>query len=216
MCDSKVTSKTHVQGMLTSINEETENDPEEEEGSHTTDDCEVNESEKKRREKERNKKMPEMSKLSSNESLYNQRSVIEMITKALLRIKELVVKLLKHVVFNSDVLHIIRPFIYVALVAKHGKRSWYPIWISLAIDLFIIFLVFLKLIGPQKLRTIERRDLTRRNIISLLKYLLRDPIFDNFTLKIIKKVFVFCRIPNFLFGILLSILNYQRYYTYIA
>jgi hypothetical protein len=52
-------------------------------------------------------------------------------------------------------------------------------------DLLIIFLVFLKLIGAEKLRSIERRDLTRRNIMSLLKYLIKDPIYERFTLKVI-------------------------------
>lgn len=125
-------------------------------------------------------------------------------------------KTIAGIAFNSDILHIIRPFVYIFLVMKHGKKSWIPIQISLAMDLLIIFLVFLKLIGAQKLRTIERRDLTRRNIISLLKYLIRDPIYENFTLKVLQKIFGFLRIPNALFGILLSILNYYRYYTYIA
>lgn len=68
---------------------------------------------------------------------------------------------------------------------KHGKKSWIPIQVSLAMDLLIIFLVFLKLIGAEKLRSIERRDLTRRNIMSLLKYLIKDPIYERFTLKVI-------------------------------
>ena len=56
-------------------------------------------------------------------------------------------KKIVNIVFNSDVLHILRPFVYVYLVMKHGKKSWYPIQVSLAMDLLIIFLVFLKLIG---------------------------------------------------------------------
>lgn len=119
-------------------------------------------------------------------------------------------------IFNSDILHILRPVVYVYLVMLHGKKSWIPIKVSLAIDLLVILLVFFKLIGAEKLRSIERRDLTRRNIISLLKYLIRDPIFETFTLKVINKIFRVCRIPESLFGILLSVLNYYRYYTYIA
>ena len=130
-------------------------------------------------------------------------------------LKFLVGKLLS-ILLNSDILHIIRPVVYVFLVMKHGKKSWIPIKISFAMDIIIIFLVFLKLIGAQKLRSIERRDLTRRNITSLLKYLIRDPIFENFTLKVLLKIFSITRIPEALFGILLSILNYYRYYTYIA
>ena len=119
-------------------------------------------------------------------------------------------------VFNSDILHIIRPVIYLYLVMKHGKKSWIPVKVSFAIDLVIIFLVFLKLIGSEKLRSIERRDLTRRNIYSLLKYLLRDPIYETFTLKVLQKLFSILRLPDTLFGLLMSILNYYRYYVYIA
>lgn len=120
------------------------------------------------------------------------------------------------VILNSDVLHIVRPLVYVCLVMKHGKKSWVPIQISLAIDLLIIMLVVLRLLGSEKLRHIERRDMTWRNIMSLAKYLIRDPIFENYTLPAIQRVFQFLRIPNALFGIVLSILNYYRYYTYIA
>jgi hypothetical protein len=99
---------------------------------------------------------------------------------------------------------------------KHGKNSWVPIQVSLAMDAFIIFLVFMKLMGSQKLRSIERRDLTRRNVASLLKYLLRDPIYEKFTLRVLHKIFKLFRIPEALFGVLLSVLNYYRYYIYIA
>ena len=117
---------------------------------------------------------------------------------------------------NSDVLNILRPMVYVFLVMKHGKNSWVPIQVSLAMDAFIIFLVFMKLMGSQKLRSIERRDLTRRNVASLLKYLLRDPIYEKFTLRVLHKIFKLFRIPEALFGVLLSVLNYYRYYIYIA
>ena len=89
------------------------------------------------------------------------------------------------IIFDSEILHIIRPFIYVYLVMKHGKKSWIPLQVSFALDAFIIFLVGCKLFGKEKLRNIERRDLIRRSMWSLVMYLIRDPIFDSFTLKII-------------------------------
>lgn len=119
-------------------------------------------------------------------------------------------------VFNSDVLQIVRPLIYVCLVLKHGKKSWLPIKVSFAIDLLIVFLVLLRLLGSEKLRHIERRDMNWRNYMAMAKYLIRDPIFENYTLVAIKRVFRFLRIPNAVYGIVLSILNYYRYYTYIA
>ena len=121
-------------------------------------------------------------------------------------------------VLDPEVLHIIRPFVYVLLVSgmKNGRHSWFPIKVSLALDGLTILMVVLKLVGKQKLRTIERRDLTSRNWMSLLKYLLRDPIFETFTLRLLMKIFHTLRIPQALFGIVLSILNYYRYYIYIA
>ena len=118
--------------------------------------------------------------------------------------------------FDSEILHIIRPFVYVFLVMKNGRQSWLPFQVSLAMDLLIIVLVFLKLIGAERLRTIEKRDLTRRSMWSLLKYLIRDPVYEGFTLPFIRRIFGMLRIPESLFGIVLSILNYYRYYTYIA
>jgi hypothetical protein len=73
-------------------------------------------------------------------------TIKDQIKFALLLLKAIIKKFFK-IVFNSDILHIIRPVVYVYLVMKHGKKSWVPIKVSLAMDLLIIFLVFLKLIG---------------------------------------------------------------------
>ena len=99
---------------------------------------------------------------------------------------------------------------------RHGKRSWVPIWISLGMDIFVILLVLYRLSKQDNLRHIERRDLTRRNMMSLAKYLIRDPVFENYTLVALKRICSLLRIPATLYGILLSILNYYRYYTYVA
>lgn len=96
-------------------------------------------------------------------------------------IYKMIVKILG-LIFNNDILHIIRPFIYLYGVMKYGKQSWRPIAWSFSIDVLTWFLVFLKLIGSSKLRTIERRDLRQRVRMSMLKYLLRDPIFEQYTL----------------------------------
>ena len=121
---------------------------------------------------------------NKNSPKTNQNKVMQ----ALALLKRLIGKILG-IVFNSDVLHIIRPLVYVCLVMKHGKKSWEPIKVSFAIDLLIILLVMLRLLGSEKLRHIERRDLTWRNIMALAKYLVRDPIFENYTLPAIHRVF---------------------------
>lgn len=154
---------------------------------------------------------PESTARSKEDTKQTKNKVLQV----LVMLKKLALKLFG-IVFNSDVLHIVRPLVYVCLVMRHGKRSWIPIQVSLAIDLFIICLVAIRLLGSEKLRHIERRDLAWRNYMALAKYLIRDPIFENYTLVAIQRVFRFLRIPNFLYGIVLSILNYYRYYTYIA
>ena len=126
------------------------------------------------------------------------------------------IKKLLNLLLNPDILNIISPFIYVYLVIKYGKKSWTPVQVSLAIDAFTAFLVGLRLIGSQKLRSIEKRDLIQRCRLNFLKYLIRDPIFSEFTLSIIKSLFRILRLPTYLLGLLLSILNYYRYYTYIS
>ena len=119
-------------------------------------------------------------------------------------------------VLNNDIIYIFRPAIYIFLVMKHGKKSWVPIYLTLAIDTFIAFLTFLKLIGAQKLKTIERNDIRRKYLLSLLKYFLRDPIFDTFTVRLIKRIFKLFKIPVALYEIIYNILSWWRYYSYIA
>ena len=121
-----------------------------------------------------------------------------------------------NVVLNNDILYIFRPAIYIYLVMKHGKKSWVPIYLTLALDTFIAFLTFLKLIGAQKLKTIERNDIKRKFMLSMLKYLLRDPIFEKFTVKIIRRLFKMMKIPMQLYEIVYNILSCWRYYSYIA
>ena len=120
------------------------------------------------------------------------------------------------ILFNCDILNIIRPVIYLYFVMKKGRNSWVPIYVSAAMDLLIIFLIEVKLYRSDKLRSIERRDLAQLIKSIIVKYLLRDPIFETFTLPFLQRVFKIFRIPQWLFGIVLSILNYYKYYTYIA
>ncbi len=68
----------------------------------------------------------------------------------------------------------------------------------------------------ERLRSIERQELTKRIKDSLLKYLIRDPIYENFTKKLLEKVFLTLRISPKLLSLLFSLLNYFRYYAYIA
>ena len=133
-----------------------------------------------------------------------------------LRLLHRIARKIVGIIFNSEILTILRPVVYLFFVMKHGNHSWLPIQASFAMDIVIIGLVLLKLQNNDKLRSIERKDLTNRSFWALVLYLLRDPIYENFTLKVLTKLFRLCRIPLIIQGILLSILNYQRYYSFIA
>ena len=133
-----------------------------------------------------------------------------------IQILRIMISKIINAVLNNDILYIFRPAIYIYLVMKHGKKSWVPIYLTLALDSFIAFLTFLKLIGAQKLKTIERNDMKRKFMLGLVKYFLRDPIFEKFTVKIIRRLFKFMKIPMALYDIVYNILSCWRYYSYIA
>mmetsp|Transcript_32027 Transcript_32027/g.42450 ORF Transcript_32027/g.42450 Transcript_32027/m.42450 type:complete len:82 (+) Transcript_32027:1022-1267(+) len=66
------------------------------------------------------------------------------------------------------------------------------------------------------LRNIEVREITRRCYLSLLKYLVRDPIFTAYTKPLIVKLLTKVRIPSTIIAYLFAYINYYRYYTYIS
>ena len=81
---------------------------------------------------------------------------------------------------------------------RHGKKSWLPIQVSLAIDLFSICLVLTKLLGKAKVEKIVRRDMKMRMYMAMAKYLLRDPIYEGYTEPLLKRVLSLLRIPSFI------------------
>lgn len=101
-------------------------------------------------------------------------------------------------VITSDVLEILRPLVYVFLVMRHGKKSWIPIQVSLAIDIFSTCLVLIKLFGKDKMEKIGRRDMKMRMYMAMAKYLLRDPIYESYTEPLLKRVLSILRIPSFI------------------
>jgi hypothetical protein len=65
-----------------------------------------------------------------------------------------------------------------------------------------------------KLKQVEKKEIVMRIRELLLKYLLRDPIFERFTKVFLEKLFM--KISPRFFGILMSIISYFKYYSYIA
>ena len=66
------------------------------------------------------------------------------------------------------------------------------------------------------LRNIEVQEITRRCYLTLLKYLVRDPVFSVYTKPFIERVLRRVRIPHTAIALLFAFINYYRYYTYIS
>lgn len=119
---------------------------------------------------------------------------------------------------------------------KYDKKSYTPVKVAAVMDALSILVSFYRLSkansslssksqGPPsmvgsspsfRLRSIEKRELHKRIRFMLLKYLIRDPIYEQFTKKILEKIFLTLKMPPKLLGLLFSLLNYFRYYTYTA
>ena len=122
----------------------------------------------------------------------------------------------------DDLLHILRPFVYVFSVLKHGQQSYKPIKISFMMDLVASLVSLLRLVKASqnvkgsRLRESEKREIMRRIWSNMVKYLVRDPIFENFTKAILVKVFSTLRVSPKLYNIFFALIAYFRYYTYIS
>ena len=135
--------------------------------------------------------------------------------------------LFNHRYHLDDIIAIIRPFLYVYAIVRCGTKSYTPIKLSLLLDVVSTLVSISRLVqsaeakgqpsGDQrKLRQVERRHLMRRIWTSLLVYLIRDPIFQDYTQPAALKVFTALRISPRILGLLLAIVSYYRYYAYIA
>ena len=123
--------------------------------------------------------------------------------------------------YLDDLLFIIRPAVYVGQLMIHGRKSYVPIKTALYLDITAILLSIYRLYksanskkkGPagERLSRIERQQIVKRIYEALLKYLIRDPIFDAYTKVYMGKVFTALHISPRLLNFLISIIHYFRY-----
>lgn len=112
-------------------------------------------------------------------------------------------------------LGICRPVISLALIWKHGRESTVPLKVSLGLDLIIAVIGLWRLQGSQ-LKQFEKNEIKQRIQMAFLKYLIRQPVFETHTKVILTKLFKVLRISDKVLSLLLSVLNYFKYYAYIA
>ena len=111
-------------------------------------------------------------------------------------------------------LHIIQPIVRLGAMGLFGTRSWKPFLVSLAIDCSSH-----SLHGSLRLMTeTERREMMRRRM-SLLLYLLRSPLYDQKSKRIIVTILKFAKDNIPLLGtmakaVLHNLSEYQDMYFY--
>uniref|UniRef100_A0A7I4FDP0 Peroxisomal membrane protein PEX16 n=1 Tax=Physcomitrium patens TaxID=3218 RepID=A0A7I4FDP0_PHYPA len=98
----------------------------------------------------------------------------------------------------GEVLLILRPFLYVMMIRRHGLRSWRP-WLSaLAIDATGMAILYGSTLFPDYVfgnksipRCVpskqEKNEITRRQVLWAL-YLMRSPFFDLYTHRRLERV----------------------------
>ena len=136
----------------------------------------------------------------------------------------------------DEILNIIRPFIYVYSVIKFGRKSFKPIKISLLIDVIQTGFSLLRLYRSAReksrlektdkalskrrqhilLSEDERAELIGRIWKNLLKYCIREPVFESYTLPTLSKILTKLRVPQVIMGYGIAYLNYFKYYHFIA
>jgi len=126
------------------------------------------------------------------------------------------------------VLAILRPVVYVYSVLKYGRRSYKPIQISFMFDICQLVISAIRLWRSAKaeqkegkgksgmLSQIEAFEIKRRCQISALKYLVRDPVFTDYTMPILIKLLNRMHVPTVVSTYLLAYIKYFRYYAFIS
>ncbi|KAJ3693974.1 hypothetical protein LUZ60_009454 [Juncus effusus] len=91
----------------------------------------------------------------------------------------------------GEVIHVLRPFLYVLFIRKYGIKSWAPWLVSLSVDLIGMSIIS-NATGTgngsrYQLSETEKEELRRRkNILAL--YIIRDPFFTKYTRNRLEKV----------------------------
>ena len=111
-----------------------------------------------------------------------------------------------------DLLHITRPLAYVYLIYKLGRESKVPFLVSFVIELLSLVLISIK--PKQRKERPQEKEERHARFYQLMKNLLREPVFTLLTLRVLEGK-ASSYMPR-LFSLIKGILNYFRYYAFIA
>ena len=125
---------------------------------------------------------------------------------------------IKKVLTISDIgefVYILKPIIYMTLYVTLRDN---PL-IAMSVNAILDFIVFIFQNNKKKfpfsiLKAYKNEMFFRKR--KLLMYLLRKPIFEHFTMPFLIKIFTLIKLPNIVVQLLLQIINYYQYISYIS
>lgn len=136
-----------------------------------------------------------------------------------------------HCLVAGEVLHVLRPLVYVAMLRRYGARSWTPWMTSLAVEVSSIVLTSAggrlqhSAAAKQAKSPLpvwseaEQRELLRRKLL-LMYYLIRSPMYEAAVRQAVHRVQGVCSYVPLLRSVVdkaVEILEgVQAYYTYTA
>lgn len=112
----------------------------------------------------------------------------------------------------SEVMLILRPLIYMYLLLRYGQNSYKPFLASLAIEIYGILIGWHKM---SKCKTETEKEELRGRWKGLFKYLLKEPFYSKYTVRIVY-LMLYKFISASKISMILSLLTYFKYYTYIV
>lgn len=84
----------------------------------------------------------------------------------------------------AEMIHIMKPFVHLVSMKVSGRKSWTPWMLSLSLDL-----ISLKLYSEVELPR-EDKSVIHQRYAGLLLYLLRTPMYDNYTKDLIESLLI--------------------------
>ena len=115
----------------------------------------------------------------------------------------------------GEIVYILKPIIYMTLYVTLRNNPG----ISMIVNAILDFIVFIFQKKTKNLtfsisKAYKNEMFFRKR--KLLMYLLRKPIFDNFTMPFIIKIFTIIKLPNIVVQFILQIINYYQLISYIS
>ena len=116
--------------------------------------------------------------------------------------------------YLSEIIYILRPFIYLNLKLKFYNKPIIPFLINIILDCIIFFWKkdYLKNLNFTQQKVYHFEKIYRK--INLILYFFREPIYSNIIYPILLNIFSLLHLPNLIQEIINDFLEYFTYFSY--